>query len=85
MNAFFWPSRWWISVAPSVNNESQDSFFGIMMRFIWGLMSGGIKHRNKHDYSWNSSKRKGKAKNFAVACTGLFELNAATQDYMLRF
>lgn len=54
-----------------------------MMGFIWGLMSGEIKHRNKHDHSWNSSKRKRNPKNFAVACTGLFELNAATQDYML--
>lgn len=25
-----------------VNSESQDSFFGIMMGFIWGLMSGEI-------------------------------------------
>lgn len=73
-----------ISVAPHVNNESQDSFFRIMLRFIWSLMSGEINQstniRSKHDYSWNSFKRRGQAKDFAVACAGFLELNAAEQD-----
>lgn len=55
-----------------------------MMGFIWGLMSGEINQstniRSNHDYSWNSSKRKGKSKNFAVAHAGLLELNAGEQD-----
>lgn len=47
-------------------------------------MSGEINQstniRSKHDYSWNSFKRRGQAKDFAVACAGFLELNAAEQD-----
>lgn len=31
-----------MNVAPCVNSESQDSFFGIVMGFFWGLMLGEI-------------------------------------------